>query len=323
MDPLSDVLRVFQLGGAILFRAELCAPWSFAIPDAREMAGAILPDAGRLVRFHIVTAGSCVVELGGERLALGRGDVILLPRGEAHVMCSEPGLRPVPVLSVLPELSGSEVSRLVKPGPGPTTVILCGFLGCETPLFDPLFGALPSVIVARAERRQGSWFDALLRHMTVSAESAAPGDLGGQAMQVRLTELMFVEVVRRHVASLPPDRSGWLAALRDPCVGRAVAAIHAEPARDWSVASLAKHAGVSRSILAERFRRGAGVAPMQYLARWRLQVASGLLRSGDLSLAEAAARVGYRSEAAFSRAFKRHAGTSPAAWRDRVRRAAR
>jgi AraC family transcriptional regulator, alkane utilization regulator len=322
VDPLSDVLRVLQLSGAILFRARLRAPWCFAIPDATEMAHVLLPGAARLVRFHVMVEGECFVAVEGETVRLGPADVIVLPRGGAHVMCSEPDLPAIPVLSVLPELGTGTLPTLDCPGRGASVTLLCGFLGCDEPIFDPLLTALPPVVVDRRDRgASGTWLDAMLDY--VLHESDSDPLPGGYTMQTRLVELMFLDVLRRHIAALPSDQKGWLAALRDPLVGRAVSELHADPARAWSLAALAKRVGLSRTMLAQRFRRVAGTTPMKYLADWRLQLASSLLKAEELSIAAAAARVGYQSEAAFNRAFKRRVGEPPAQWQKRQSRLAR
>jgi len=319
VDPLSDVLRGLQLSGAILFRARLRAPWCFAIPDAAEMVQVLLPGAARLVRFHVMVDGECFVAVEGETVRLGSQDVIVLPRGDAHVMCSEPDLPAIPVLSVLPKLGRGKVPTLDCPGRGACVTLLCGFLGCDEPIFDPLLTALPPVVVDRRDRGpSGPWLDAMLDY--VLHESDSDPLPGGYTMQTRLVELMFLDVLRRHIAERPSDQRGWLAALRDPLIGRAVSELHADPTRAWTLAALAKRVGLSRSILAQRFRRVAGTTPMKYLADWRLQLASSLLKAEELSIAAAAARVGYQSEAAFNRAFKRRVGEPPAKWRQRQSR---
>jgi AraC-like DNA-binding protein len=312
VDPLSDILRLVQLSGAFMFRAELRAPWSYAVPEARTMVPWLLPEARRLVRFHVIAAGECHVLVAGESHRLGRGDVVLLPQGDAHVMCSTLELTSVPVLPILRQIcSPDAIARLVHDGSGASTTILCGFLGCNEPIFDSLCAALPTVVVGR--RATGdSWFEAMLDFVMHPGEK----EPGAGSVHTRAIELMFVEVLRRHLASASDEtRQSWLYALRDPCIGRALGELHAEPARAWTVASLAKCVGVSRSMLAERFRQVTGVAPMHYLASWRVQLAAHLLRRCELSIADVAARVGYRSEAAFHRAFKRATGEPPAAWR--------
>jgi AraC-like DNA-binding protein len=314
VDPLSDVLAALRLSSAVLFRAELAGPWCFSIPHAREMSVSILPDAARLVRFHIVTEGECLVIIGDRCVGVAAGQVFLLPHGDAHLIGSAANLPPIPVLSVLPAMRPDDPpASLSNRGRGPRTTLLCGFLGCDDPIFEPLFSTLPSIIV---ENGTSSWLERMLDY--ASHEGLPRGVPGGHAMSARMVELMFVEVIRRHIAELPPEETGWLAGLRDPQVGRAVAELHAAPERSWTVEILARQVGTSRSILAERFRDVVGLSPMRYLTTWRLQVACNILRHDDLSIAEAAARVGYQSEAAFHRAFKRILGEAPAAWRRRV-----
>lgn len=317
VDPLSDVLRVLQLSGAILFRAEMASPWAFSIPDSRTMAAAMLPGATRLMRFHIVLGGECFVLQGGQPTRLTAGNVVLLARGDPHTMCSSPEVPAVPVLSVLPELRVGDMPRLVFPGTGPVTTLFCGFLGCAEPIFDPLAAALPPFILeSRAFADPDSWLGSMLGHL--SRRSGSDSDPGEPGMNTRFVELMFIEVLRRYIAGLGDDQKGWLAGLRDPQIARALSELHADPGHPWTVANLAKTVGLSRSVLAARFRAVAGLSPMQYLAAWRLQVAASLLKSGTLPISEASARVGYQSEAAFHRAFKRFAGEPPASWRRKL-----
>ncbi len=317
MDPLSDVLRALQLSGVLVFRADLRAPWSYQVPPARTFVPALLPQATFLVCFHLVASGPCSVVVRGRRRTLEPGEAILLPHGDAHVFQSGPGLRPVPVpvdpAALMPSPDG-ELASVVHPGSGPETTMLCGFLAYDGPMFEPLQGALPEVIVDGSR----PWFEAISREVLQPAGAGPHPGAGG--IRARFVELMFLEVLRRYVAAMPPDQVGWLAALRDPQVGRAVAALHGDPASPWTVEALARRAGLSRTALADRFRSVMGISPMQYLAMWRLQLASRLLRRSDLSIAQAAAQVGYQSEAAFHRAFKRRMGEPPARWRARTGR---
>jgi AraC-like DNA-binding protein len=314
MDVLSDVLRVLELSGAICFRAELSAPWALAVPDSRVTTPRLLPSAARLVLFHVVVSGRCWIALeSGSPLWLETGDAVVLPHGSAHQMGGGPDVAATPVMSLLPPSSEEGFPALVHGGGGPEVTLLCGFLGCDRPIFDPLLTGLPPLIVARRREPGGEWLDTTVRYML--REVGAQPRPGGRSMQMRLTEILFVEVLRRHLEELPEHESGWIAALRDPHIGRAVAELHADPSREWTVTDLARCAGVSRSGLADRFRRLVGQSPIEYLTRWRLQLAARLLRAEDVSIAEIADRVGYDSEAAFHRAFKRFAGVTPATWR--------
>jgi AraC-like DNA-binding protein len=195
--------------------------------------------------------------------------------------------------------------------------LACGFLACDAKPFNPLLGLLPPMMkVGDTSGTDASWLGQILRYAKEEAVAQRPG---GEAVRTRLSELMFIEIVRRHIESLPADQTGWLAGLRDPFVGRALALIHGAPAQDWTLADLARDIGMSRSVLAERFAALVGMPPMRYLANWRMQIAAGLLARGA-NIATAAAETGYGSEAAFSRAFKNVVGTSPSAWRERAAR---
>ena len=197
-------------------------------------------------------------------------------------------------------------------GGGPRTQMVCGFLGCDARPFNPLLATLPRTLRV-STREGGGWLESLARLAVAESEGGRPG---GESVLARASELMFVEVVRRYLTSLPPEQTGWLAGVRDPFVGRALAVLHDRPAEPWTVESLAKESALSRSALAERFTHLVGEAPMQYLTRWRMQLAATLLRSRNVSVFEAAMEVGYASEAAFSRAFKKVVGLPPAAWRE-------
>ena len=194
------------------------------------------------------------------------------------------------------------------------TRVLCGYLHCDDLLFNPVLRALPRLIHVRPSSGEAAqWREASLRYTLEQAGKAGPA---GAALLARVPELVLVDCLRQYAESLPEKQTGWLAGLRDPVVGRALVLIHAQPDKSWTVTGLARSVAVSRSILAERFRQVLGVSPMRYLSQWRLQLAAGLLRDGGRGVAAVAARVGYESEAAFSRAFKRHLGASPAAWRE-------
>lgn len=314
MDPLSDVLRVLELSGAVCFRAELSAPWALAVPDSKESTPRLLPSAARLVLFHVVISGRCWIAVEGKGpLWLETGDAVVLPHGSAHQMGGGSNVSATPVMSLLPPSSEEGFPPLVHGGGGSGVTLLCGFLGCDRPIFDPLLACLPSLIVARRTGPGEDWLDTTVRYML--REAGARPRLGGRSMQMRLTEILFVEVLRRHLEELPQSETGWIAALRDPQIARAVGEIHADPSREWTVTDLARCAGVSRSALADRFTRLVGQSPIEYLTRWRLQLAARLLRAEDASIAEIAGRVGYESEAAFHRAFKRYVGSTPATWR--------
>jgi AraC-like DNA-binding protein len=317
-DPLTDVLSSVRLTGAVFFSVQCAAPWAAEAPPASVIAGRVMPGADHVIEFHAVTRGRCLGGIVGEEpLHLEAGDVVCFPHGDPHVISSAPGLRaPREDLSAYQRGPDDRLPFSVKLGAGVAEVhLVCGFLGCSVRPFNPLLASLPRVLVAND--RGGSTGGWLTRFMEVAESESLRPRPGQEAVLARLAELMFVEVVRRHLESLAPDRAGWLAGLRDPHVGRALAALHARPADPWTLDRLGREAGLSRSALAERFAALVGEPPIQYLARWRMQVAADLLSSTHDGIAAIGGRVGYASEAAFNRAFRRLVGVPPAAWRRR------
>jgi AraC-like DNA-binding protein len=314
-DPLSDVLHSVRLSGAVFFHIEASSPWVAEAPPSRAVAGMLMPHAQHVLEFHVLTRGACWGGVVGEPpIRLQAGDVLAFPQGDAHVLATAPGMRAAPDLVTYTRvLEGPPPVRVALGGGGPDGAeIVCGFLGCDARPFNPLLAALPRVLHARVDDGDGGALRAFIDAAVRESSARRPG---GESVLARLSELMFVEVVRRHLAGLPEGGTGWLAGLRDDCVGRALGALHHRPAHPWTLEELARSAGLSRSSLAERFAHLVGLAPMQYLARWRMQVAAGLLAGGSASVAQVADEVGYASEAAFSRAFKKLVGVPPAAWR--------
>lgn len=317
-DALSDVLRTVRLTGATFFDVIARAPWVAEQPSREMILPRILPGAEHLISYHVVTEGRCFASIiGGEPVELEAGEVIVFTHGDAHVMSSSPGMRADPVTaSQIDAATASQLPFFANYGvDGPAAKLVCGFLACDARPFNPLLDNLPPVITARdLEGKEAGWLGQFIRFaMTESADKRA----GGESILAKLSELMFIEVVRRHLESLPPEQAGWLAGLRDPFVGKALSLMHAAPARNWTIEELAKEVGLSRSVLAERFADLVGIPPMHYLAKWRMQIASGLLSGGVTNIATIAAETGYASEAAFSRAFKKVVGVPPSAWRRR------
>ena len=315
MDALSDVLRAVRLTGAIFFDVHASGPWVAETPAGESIVGAMFPGSEHLMSYHVLTVGNCWASVEGEPLMkLSAGDIILLPHGDTHVLSSTPGLRRTPDMSMyrVPSDGQLPVSISMGEAEGEPTQFVCGFLGCDARPYNPLLAALPRVIKVSDS---GSGALGMLVKFALT-ESKEPR-IGGEGVLSRLSELMFVDVVRRYLETLPADRSDWLSGLRDPFVGRALTALHRKPARDWTIESLARDVGLSRSALAERFTQFVGRPPMQYLANWRMQLAANQLLSGTDSIASIASQVGYESEAAFSRAFKKMVGAPPGQWRDR------
>ena len=313
-DALSDVLKSVRMTGAVFFSVAAKAPWVAEQLSRETVLPMILPGAEHMIAFHIVTEGRCFAHMiGGEAIELAAGEVIVFTRGDPHVMSSSPGMRADPV-------DGDSVAGARLPftacfgddGP-PTAKVVCGFLACDSRPFNPLLDNLPPVLTASgAKGNDMPWLAELIR---VAMDEAANKRAGGESVLAKLTELMFIEVVRQYIERLPAEHAGWLAGLRDQFVGKALSLLHASPAYNWQLEELARSVGSSRSEFAERFVSLVGLPPMQYLAKWRMQVASGLLRD-NLNIAAVAAEVGYGSEASFSRAFKKIVGASPSHWRD-------
>jgi len=319
-DALSDVLKTVRLTGATFFDVVAKAPWVAESPPREMILPKILPGAGHLIAYHVMIEGRCFANIVGEApITLEAGEVIVFTRGDPHVLSSSPGMRADPAApGALDAAAGSQLPIAINyGGDGPTSAkFVCGFLACDAQPFNPLLDNLPPVIKAGdPERSDARWLGQFIRLAIIeSADKRA----GGESVLARLSELMFIEVVRRHLEALPPEQAGWLAGLRDPFVGKALSLMHAGPARNWTIEELAKDVGLSRSVLAERFADLVGMPPMQYLAKWRMQIASGLLSNGSANIATVAAEIGYGSEAAFSRAFKKMVGVTPSAWRRRL-----
>jgi len=312
MDLLSDVLRSIRLSGAVLFRGEFSAPWAVAAPPARTVAALLHPDAAHLVLFHVVAEGSAWAKTAqGDHTDIAAGDIVVLCGGDAHVLGSGAPERTAQIGEILPPRPWPEPPRLHYGGGGERTAIVCGFLHCDEIVFHPLLRTLPRLLRVRMGT-SAEWVEANLRY---PLEEAGAGRPGSSSLLARAAELLFVDVLRRHLADGPAEERGWLAALRDPAVATALELLHGDPAAAWSVGLLARRVGTSRTVLSERFRLHLGQPPMQYLTRWRIQLAARMLSDQEESIAAVAERVGYESERAFHRAFKRHAGVTPAAWR--------
>jgi AraC-like DNA-binding protein len=316
MDVLSDVLRAVRLTGAIFFDVEAAEPWVATTPSVANFARAVMPGSEHLIVFHILTRGTCWAELTDDSMPpvrLKAGDLVVVPNGDEHSFASVPGMRARGDLSLYKRAGDRPVPVWVNEGGGPEHChFVCGYLGCDARPFNPLLAALPRMFHASVSTATQSWLTSLVR---AAVEESDHASAGGETMLAKLAELMFVEVIRKYVAGLPEDTRGWLSGLRDRHVGAALRLIHGRPAESWTLDGLARSVGLSRSVFADRFTQLVGVPPMQYLARWRLQLASHLLENRSVGIAVAAAQVGYESEAAFNRAFKKFVGVPPGAWR--------
>ena len=318
-DALSDLLKTVRLTGATFFDVVARDPWVAEQPTREMVLPKVLPGAEHLISYHVVTEGRCFAGILGEApVAIDAGEVIVFTRGDAHVVSSQPGMRAQPVTHEEVEAATAGPLPFFRSlgGEGPPSVkLVCGFLACDARPFNPLIDNLPRVIKAGNPSGGGTnWLGELIR---VARSESAGKRAGGESILAKLSELMFIEVVRRHLENLPPEQAGWLAGLRDPYVGKALSMMHGQPARNWTIEELAREVALSRSVLAERFADLVGMPPMHYLARWRMQIAAGLLSGGNANIASVAAEIGYGSEAAFSRAFKKTVGVPPSAWRRR------
>jgi AraC-like DNA-binding protein len=317
MDVLSDVLHAVRMTGAIYFDVDAGSPWVGESPGTARIAAAVMPGAEHIISFHVVMAGSCWAAIGDGSLPPARvnaGDVIVFPGGAPNVLSSERGGRSEPNLAMYYRPIDQYLPfTLNHGGDGPErTRFICGYLGCAARPFNPLLAALPPMLCARKPADGSGW---VTNHFQLAMAEGASRRAGGETILAKLSELMFVEVIRRHIETLPEDSRGWLSGLRDPQIGQALRLIHSRPAEEWTLDRLAREVGLSRTTFAARFAHYVEVSPMQYLARWRLQLAGRLLEQPGISIAQAGAEVGYESEAAFNRAFKKFVGVPPGTWR--------
>jgi AraC-like DNA-binding protein len=316
MDALSDVLKVAHLTGGVYLHAEFFAPWCIAARLAPEHCAPVLGPASHLIPYHYIVEGEFHLRVEGEgrkALALGAGEVVLLPRNDLHLMGSDLDLPPVTGSEIIHPPKNGGLFSIRYGGDGACTRMVCGFLGCDSAESNPVIATLPPVLKLNLE--EGGAAEWIRSTFQYAAEEVAAGRPGSETVLAKLSELLFVEAVRRYAETLPEGQTGWLAGLRDTHVARSLALLHRDIARPWTVDELCREVGLSRSALADRFIRLIGVPPMHYVASWRMQVATQKLRNTSASLAQVAEMVGYESEAAFSRAFKKAVGTAPATWR--------
>jgi len=314
MDVLSDVLRVVRLDGALFFNGEFSAPWCVSSTRSATIAPLLSPHAGHLIIFHFLTEGRAYAKLpDGERVELTAGDIVVFPHGDAHFLGNGTAVKPVDSLKTF----GANLTEGVKVarfgGGGELTRFVCGFLTCEPRMSQVFLAGLPPILkVHVVNEPSGQWLENSIR-FSVGQMSGANDGTG--LVLAKLSEVLFIETLRRYISNLPPDQTGWLAGARDPFIGQALALMHKKPADPWTVEELARQVGLSRTRFAERFHHFLGEPPMAYLARWRVKLGAELLQSTEDSVAEVAATVGYGSEAAFNRAFKREMDCPPAQFR--------
>ena len=315
MDAFSEILSGVKLNGAVFFRAEFSAPWGLSVPASNLTAATLSLGATHLVLYHFVIDGGAVIELeDGPSIQLKPGDVVIFPHGDPHHMSSGKGAtRPFPNYGINSKIKSRDLSPLHAGGGGEISRFVCGYMTCDPYLSRPILSGLPPVFNVNIRTdRSGHWLESSILHLV---EEAASGRVGSEAMLAKLSEALFVDTLRRYVGGLPEQQMGWLTGVRDPIVGKSLGLLHSRIAHPWTIANLADEVGISRSALVERFTRYLSEPPMTYLTRWRLQLAARSLERTSRGVADIAADVGYESEAAFNRAFKREFGQPPGRYR--------
>ncbi len=314
MDVLSEVLKVVKLEGAVFYNGEFSAPWSFSSPASRKLAQLLAPGSGHIIIYHLLTEGRGYAQIqDGPRVPLEPGDIVIFPHGDPHIMGNGPLHNPADSEKELVRVQREGLKLVQMGGGGEVTRVVCGFMACEPRLSQLFLAGLPPVFkINIRSNASGQWLENTIRYSVGEANASLAG---GEAVLAKLSEALFVEILRRYIAQLPAGQTGWLGGARDPEVSKALALMHRNPAHPWTLAGLAGQAGISRSVLAERFRQYLGEPPMSYLTRWRLQLGAQMLNSTSYSVAQVAAEVGYESEPAFNRAFKREFKLPPARFR--------
>ena len=321
MDAFSEILSGVKLNGAVFFSAEFSAPWGLSTPAPRALADQLAPGAEHLVLYHFVIEGGAIVQLvDGPSVELTPGDVVIFPHAHEHHMTSGRGsIAPFPNYGISTKVKSRDLSPLRAGGGGATSRFVCGYMTCDPHLCRPVLNGLPPVFKVNIRTdRSGQWLESSILHLV---EEAASGRVGSEAMLAKLSEALFVDTLRRYVASLPERQVGWLSGMRDPVIGKSLGLLHSRVAHPWTIADLADEVGISRSALVERFTRYLSDPPMSYLTRWRLQLAARSLEGTSRGVAQIAADIGYESEAAFNRAFKREFGLPPGRYRSEHRSA--
>jgi AraC-like DNA-binding protein len=321
MDALSEILHAVKLEGAVFYNAEFTAPWGFRSPPSCDLAAFLRKGSRHVIIYHLLTQGRARgrVENSMHGVDLVPGDIVVFPHGDSHVISNGSPARIVDNGKHLKEVFSQGLAVCRDGGGGEATRFVCGYMECDREVSKIFLGGLPPVFKVNIRNdHAGEWLENSIRF---SASEAAASRAGSDAVLAKLSEALFAETMRRYMAELPAQQTGWLAGARDPQVGAALAHLHRSPEHPWTIAGLAQRVGVSRSVLAERFRHYLGEPPMTYLSRWRLQLGARMLRSTSYGVARIAGEVGYESEPAFNRAFKREFGSPPARFRSKSKNA--
>lgn len=313
MDALSDALRIMGLTGGVFLEAHFSAPWCLVGNVGEQACRPYMATPSHIIAFHYLVEGRCIAQVEGHASCeLQAGDVVLFPRNDVHVMGSQLGLRPISVADVIAPPPSSGLPKITYGGGGDETRFICGFLGGRS-LLTPLLASLPVLLKIRLSDIPGG--DWISRSFTYAATDLGNGGPGAATVMSKMSELLFVEVLRHFLANAADGETGWLASLRDPVIGKALTLLHSDPKRNWTTDELADQVHLSRSAFADRFSTLVGQPPMRYLTVWRMQLAAQSLQQSQMSIAQIAYECGYESEATFTRAFKREFGAPPAAWR--------
>ena len=320
MDAFSEILAAVKLKGATYFRAQFSSPWCVSSPASKELATILSPGAPHLLIYHLVVEGRALVRLReGKWFGLEAGDIVVFPHGDPHQLFSDERAHNDVTSAVLNRMVAHDLRPLQAGGGGENARFVCGYMVCDPFLCRPILEGLPRIMKVNIRTdHSGHWLENSILHL---ADEAASGLAGSDAMLAKLSEALFVDTLRRYVSGLPQEETGWLAGARDQIVGKSLAILHSKVSHPWTIAELAKEVGLSRSALVERFSRFLSLPPMTYLMRWRLQLAARALTTTPRGTADIAADVGYESEAAFNRAFKREFGLPPARYRREARQA--
>jgi AraC-like DNA-binding protein len=316
MDALSEVLSAVRMTGAIFYHAECTAPWGFRVPQLQTVAHILAPGTERLVSYHLVTEGQALVQFAGPvDVPVTAGEVVIIPHGDAHTF-SHGSPSTFIESGALARFLAGDLTMMRLGGGGEATRCICGYFGCERHADRLFLAGLPLTIKINLRADAGGeWLERSVRHLVSEAGSGRPGQ---SVLLSKMAEVLFVETLRRYMEQLPPEQTGWLAGARDPVVGAGLALLHRKPCHPWTLDELAAEVGASRSVLVERFTRFLGEPPLTYLASWRMQLAARLLQTTRKTVIELALDVGYESEAAFNRAFKREFGLPPAQYRKKL-----
>jgi AraC-like DNA-binding protein len=314
MDALSEALRSVRMTGAIFLDAEFTAPWSFAAPASERSAPVLAPGTDRLISYHLVTEGRATVRMPGEPdLVVEEGEIVIIPHGQAHEFCNGTPKQALDGVRALRKHEAGQLSSLRWGEGGAVTKFVCGFMGCERQAERLFLAGLPTMLKVNIRGdATGTWLENSIRHLVSERQRDPPGR---SILLTKMAEALFIETMRQFIRTLPPDAAGWLAGARDPIAGATLALLHRRPSDAWTIDRLAHEIGTSRSVLSERFSRFLGESPIQYLTRWRMLTAMRLLETTNDSVMHISLAVGYESEAAFGRAFKREFGSPPATYR--------